>query len=560
MVLLSARLRARQRQLLLAVTSSLVLTPGLPAQQLAPPVAAGVGPTGVEAQGRPQRVAQETVLNPSDLLERGWPSFQRPNSAIVPTFAAPSQLFSGSQAFAAGIQNPYGLSDVGSSSSPSFADLDGDGLLDAFVGEYGGIINFFENTGTSTAPAFAGRGFNPYGLTDVAYAATPSFADLDGDGLLDAFVGEYGGIINFFENTGESTAPAFAKASENPYGLSDVGSRSSPSWADLDGDGDLDAFIGEFDGNTRFFENTGTSDAPAFDTPSTNPFGLADVGYYSNPSFADLDGDGLFDAFVGNGFGDITFFKNTGTSTAPAFAEASLNPYGLTDVGRDSSPTFVDLDGDGDLDAAIGEESGDITFFENVTPPPVELTLWLWLEGPYAGSAMSTGLSAELPETDPYFGTATVAEDFFTSDAVGQQVVDWIWIELRTGDPTAPPMTTVAPTAALLLDDGSVRASDGSSVPCFSVAPGSYYVVVGHRNHLAVMSASALDCSSGSCRVDFRASAATAYGSNAQADLGSAYGLVAGDGNGTVRYRTTTRTTFGPARWGSRGIRRRILI
>ena len=58
--------------------------------------------------------------------------------------------------------------------------------------------------------------------------------------------------------------PAFVAGPDNPFGLADVGSISKPSFVDLDGDGDLDAFVGASDGNTRFFENTGTSIAPAF--------------------------------------------------------------------------------------------------------------------------------------------------------------------------------------------------------------------------------------------------------------------------------------------------------
>jgi hypothetical protein len=40
----------------------------------------------------------------------------------------------------------------------------------------------------------------------------------------------------------------------NPFGLADVGVLASPEFADLDGDGDLDAFVGDFYGNTTFFE------------------------------------------------------------------------------------------------------------------------------------------------------------------------------------------------------------------------------------------------------------------------------------------------------------------
>ena len=83
-----------------------------------------------------------------------------------------------------------------------------------------------------------------------------------------------------------------------PFGLSGVGSISSiPTFVDIDGDGDLDAFVGEFDGNINYFENTSTdSSIPAFSLVSTDgAFGLLDVGYRSIPTFVDIDGDGDLD-------------------------------------------------------------------------------------------------------------------------------------------------------------------------------------------------------------------------------------------------------------------------
>ena len=47
----------------------------------------------------------------------------------------------------------------------------------------------------------------------------------------------------------------------------------------------------------------------------------------------------------------------------PIFNNIILNPFGLSNVGRDASPTFVDIDGDGDLDAFVGELYGNTLFF-----------------------------------------------------------------------------------------------------------------------------------------------------------------------------------------------------
>lgn len=193
----------------------------------------------------------------------------------------------------------------------------------------------------------------------------------DGDGDLDALFGAFSGDTIFFRNTGTSSAPAFAAPSTNPFGLANVGPLSSPDFVDIDGDGDLDAFLGARDGNTRFRRNTGTSSAPAFATLSVNPFGLTAVGGSSHPTFVDIDGDGDFDAFVGEFAGSTIFFRNTGTSSAPAFAAPSTNPFGLADVGSGAHPAFADIDGD--LDAFFGELFGRTVFFENLdieAPPP----------------------------------------------------------------------------------------------------------------------------------------------------------------------------------------------
>ena len=100
--------------------------------------------------------------------------------------------------------------------------------------------------------------------------------------------------------------------------------------------------------------------------------------FFSTPSFADLDVDGDLDMFGGKGLGSILYYQNTGSATSPAFSEHSgtLNPLNFVDVGGYSHPSFADLDGDGDLDAFIGESNGTILYYKNTSLFPLLTCPW----------------------------------------------------------------------------------------------------------------------------------------------------------------------------------------
>jgi hypothetical protein len=262
-------------------------------------------------------------------------------------------------------------------SRPTFVNIDGDGDLDAFVGEYLNIIHYWENTGNKLTPQLLERtgAANPLNGASLSYLNTPTFADIDGDGDQDAFIGEAYGTVKYYQNIGTRTAPDLVErtGAQNPLNGVDVSNLSTPAFVDIDGDGDLDVFIGEYLGGlVNYFENTGTRTAPLFikRTGTANPLGSAVVGYSCAPAFADVDGDGDFDAFIGEKYGTVNYFENTGTRLAPVFVEriGSANPVdGITSMYL-SAPTFADIDGDGDQDLFIGEYTGTIKYVRNDSP------------------------------------------------------------------------------------------------------------------------------------------------------------------------------------------------
>ena len=99
-----------------------------------------------------------------------------------------------------------------------------------------------------------------------------------------------------------------------------------------------------------------------------NPFdGISDVGYNGAPAFVDVDNDGDMDLVIGRYDGDLKhYYENTGSPINPSYTrrKGALNPFdGVADVGELSAPAFVDVDDDGDMDLVIGRLEGDLKFY-----------------------------------------------------------------------------------------------------------------------------------------------------------------------------------------------------
>ena len=255
--------------------------------------------------------------------------------------------------------------DVGSESIPVLADLDGDGDLDLLVANkldpddtQTSRLYHFENVGSARAPSFEQRDFIPL-FTRYHYA--PALGDLDGDGDLDMLVGTWNRGVALYLNQGTRAEPKFVLQDTTLVRLT-RGSNSTPALTDVDGDGDLDLFIGESSGELNFYRNVGTAQAPSFDLV-TDRFAGIDVGRRSFPTFADVDGDGDQDLLLGREEGGVLLYRREGSPTDvdPIFV---LDSTFTLPLPRYSTPSLVDIDGDGDLDVFSGGLGGGLIFLE----------------------------------------------------------------------------------------------------------------------------------------------------------------------------------------------------
>lgn len=267
--------------------------------------------------------------------------------AVVASF-----LFSGnSLALADFIDSGQNLGGTSQSTSVELADFDGDTDLDAFVTNYDLHNRVYVNQGGAQG-GVAGNFLDSAQILGSGTAQDVAIADIDDDGDLDAFtVIDSGNDANkIWINQGGSQG-----GTEGVFLLSGLTNGDDMSAAiamgDLDGDNDPDAFIARSTGRAnKVWMNNGIG---LFFDDGQN----LGNGSSSDVALGDLDDDGDLDAFVANGAANRVWINQGGVQgeTEGDFLDSEQILGSSLSLGL----ALGDLDGDGDLDAFVANNGAN---------------------------------------------------------------------------------------------------------------------------------------------------------------------------------------------------------
>ena len=236
---------------------------------------------------------------------------------------------------------------AGGTLTDAWADIDGDGDPDRFVGFDGTPSRLYRNDGTAGFVDVAAE----LGLVTERSVRTSAWGDFDSDGDPDLLLGYAGDapVTALFRNDGPG---GFVEVADEVGLRLNEGVTRQASWVDYDGDGDLDLFLALRDRENRLYRND-LSDGAMF-TDVTRASGIGDPRRTVGAVWFDVDQDGDLDVVTANMNGDANGLWRQDGGEFTDGARGTVIEGGGRGVGDEAfgtvRPCVVDFDNDGRLD------------------------------------------------------------------------------------------------------------------------------------------------------------------------------------------------------------------
>ncbi len=267
-------------------------------------------------------------------------------------------------------------------------DMNNDGVKELMLGDlsFNNLV-LLSNDGTLLdAHMYDQNPAAPPNTTATNLAVFPAafYEDINNDDAKDLIVSpnttnitENFNSVWLYNNNGITAQPDFEYIQNNflQDNMIEVGEVSFPVFFDADNDGLLDLIVGNYgyyttNGNYKsklsYYRNTGTTSEPAFQLVTRDYAAIEALNIKSLvPTFGDIDDDGVDEMLIGDNNGVLHLFENNAQVGQAAVFVLSQANFQAIDVGLNAAPQLFDVNGDSLLDLVIGERNGNLNYYEN---------------------------------------------------------------------------------------------------------------------------------------------------------------------------------------------------
>lgn len=278
---------------------------------------------------------------------------------------------------------------------PAFGDLDGDGDDDLLLGNGDGTLIYYTNTAGVGNPCNFVFASPQYQGIDIGNNSAPQIVDVNRDSKLDLLIGERSGILNYFENTGTSSNPIFSTNVSNFGNVNvlvpgEVAGFSNPLL--FDNNGSYELLVGSDEGSIYHYGNIDGNLTGTFTILDST---FQDIKELKRVTFskADIDGDTKFDLLTGCNSGGLrlyTQYTSAGIQQTYQQLDFKIAPNPTSDY---CTIYFNSQPDNQPLQLSILDLSGRKLFSVNTNQKQMQLFTSHFTSGVYIVQIVSNGLT-----------------------------------------------------------------------------------------------------------------------------------------------------------------------